>query len=102
MDTYGRKPLLARLEFLHGRLMKVGVVQVDLVTQHELAARSADALAQRLAVVGLADAERTQLGVFVAERAGERRRLVAGPVLRQDHLVVPAQGRQAFAQVNDR
>ena len=46
---------LARLEELDGASVEVGVAEIDLVADDELAARLEDALLQRLAVVRLAD-----------------------------------------------
>ena len=61
-----------------GAVVEAHVAQVDLVADHELAARAQDALAQRLAVVGLAERVDLDLGRVLGEIVRE----LDGPVAR--------------------
>ncbi len=97
---------LARLEDVDRALVEVGVAEVDLVAEDELAAREQDALLERLAVVRLAERDDLHLpvarvGVLGGELVADLDRAVLRAVLGEDDLVAPPERLEALAQVDD-
>ena len=97
---------LAGLEDVDRALVEVGVAEVDLVAEDEVAAREQDALLQRLAVVRLAQADDLHLpvarvGVLGGELVADLDGAVLRAVLGQDDLVAPAERLQSLAEVDD-
>ena len=96
----------AGLEDVDRALVEVGVAQVDLVAQDEVAPREQDALLEGLAVVRLAQGDDLDLpvggvrvlgGELVADLDGAVLRAVLG----QDDLVAPPERLEAFAQIDN-
>ena len=77
---------VAVAQMLERAAVEVEIAQVDLLADHERAARLEDAAAQRLAVVRLAERERADLGPLVGEVRGELGGAIARAVLGEDDL----------------
>ena len=91
------------LEELERALVEVGVAQIDLVADDELAARAQDALAERLAVVGLAErVDLTPADTCCDSSSPMRHGAIARAVLRQQDLVVPPQLVERGDQIDHR
>src|SRR5205085_10113991 len=97
----------ARLEDVDRAPVEVGIAEVDLVADDEVAAREEDPLLQRLAVVRLPEADDLHLAlrngaVLHRELLADLDGAIARAVLREDDLVRPAGRREAFSEIDDR